>query len=182
MSIIPEASIWRKLESKTWIWPLLFEARFAKGVARKRKLARKKLCVYKKSKSGRVSGGPDLKATAAYTSVFCQEVCRIWQDAWSKGLLPEQHYGSMEDLLQDCGFFGSSSIAASASAAPSSSSANQDSEVGPQLRRMSKLVPGFQIVWPSITQGLQQVFGFWDLLRVFQGNLRGRKGLNNYLG
>ena len=80
------------------------------------------------------------------------------------------------------GFFGSSSIAASASAAPSSSSANQDSEVGPQLRRMSKLVPGFQIVWPSITQGLQQVFGFWDLLRVFQGNLRGRKGLNNYLG
>ena len=66
--MIPEASIWRKLDSKRWIWPLLFEARFAKGVARKRKLARKKLCVYKKSKSGRVSGGPDLKATAASSS------------------------------------------------------------------------------------------------------------------
>ena len=143
--MIPEASIWRKLDSKRWIWPLLFEARFAKGVARKRKLARKKLCVYKKSKSGRVSGGPDLKATAAYTAVFCQEVCRIWQDAWSKGLRPEQYYDSMEDLLQDCGFFGSSSITASASAAPSSSSGNRDSEAVPHLRRMLQLVPGSRL-------------------------------------
>ena len=171
-SIIPEAAIWRELDTKRWIWPLLFEARFAKGVARKRKLARKKLCVYKKSKSGRVSGGPDLKATGAYTSVFCQEVCKIWQDAWSKGLLPKQRYDSMEDLLRDCGFFGSSSIAASASAAPSSSSANQDSsEVAPRLRRMSKLVPGFQIVWPSITPRSSASFWFLVSTSVFEAHL-----------
>ena len=59
---------------------------------------------YKRSNSGRVSGGPDLKSTAAYTRQFCECVRQCWENAMRKDERPIIKHELLSDLLTAAGF------------------------------------------------------------------------------
>ena len=111
------------------------QARFSRRFAIKLKQKKRNLKVYKRSASGRVSGGPDLAATAAYTTLFCKAVLACWEEALHKNHLPELLYETLEDFLVSAGFLEARAVVTmhDASATPPV----------PPLRRMTKLVQRF---------------------------------------
>ena len=85
---------------------------------------------YKKSKSGKVSGGPALRETAAYTYGFGIAVCEAWEKSRLTEVLPERIHDSLAALLNACGFFGALDLETPAA---------KLSAPRPQLRRMTYL-------------------------------------------
>ena len=99
-------------------------ARFTISLARRLRDSKKlHEAPYRKSKSGRVSGGPGLKATAAYTKLFCEAVLNAWESALKEGVGPPPVAKSLGQLLMKVGFLQP-----------------PDCSRGPTLRRMTRLV------------------------------------------
>ena len=103
-------------------------ARFTIALARRMRDAKKLIeIMYRKSKSGRVSGGPGLKAMAAYTKLFCEAILNAWEGALMDGVGLPHVADSLRELLLNVGFLQPGGNAAQCSR-------------GPSLRRMTRLV------------------------------------------
>ena len=62
------------------------------------------MLVYRRTKSGRVIGGPDLSKTAEYTPAFCHAVCNVWEPLFRSFTTPTTYHDSLLSLLHSCGF------------------------------------------------------------------------------
>ena len=65
---------------------------------------KRNLQVYVRTNSGRVTGGRDLKDTAAYTRPFCLAVCACWEGVFEQRAVPVQTHATLADLLVEVGF------------------------------------------------------------------------------
>ena len=110
---------------------MIVNAKFARRFAIKQKEKVKNMQVYKRTASGRVNGGPDLRATAAYTKRFCQAILDSWERACRDATVPKLAFGNLSDLLAATGFLPSSSASSTSSATP-------------QLRRMTTLSASYK--------------------------------------
>ena len=151
-------AILRSLKSKLWVPELVRRSRFTKLLAIKLQEKRRNLQVYVRTNSGRVTGGKDLKATAAYTRKFCLAVCACWETVFMERAVPVQRHAMLADLLVEAGFFPASEALAAASPVPT-------------LRRMTMLdlesimfttacVPGRKITYGSKKGGVNRLMGF----------------------
>ena len=119
-----QESILRSLKSKVWLDTVLANSRFAKRFAVNLKYKRAKMNFYTRTKSGRVSGGPDLKSSAAYTRRFCNAVLECWERAKSREMRPQTTHASLTELLIDVGYLPPAPL---------------PNRPAPVLRRMTKL-------------------------------------------
>ena len=86
-------------------------ARFTKCLARIRRGSAKLAAVaYTRSKSGRVSGGPGLAKTAAYTKQFCEAILAVWEKTLMDGKGPPVVSSSLTSLLCTVGFIPEETI------------------------------------------------------------------------